>query len=836
MRSGEAPGGIPRLHVLWWGALVLLLAAGPALPQGRTADPARESGAAAAPAAIPVAEVARQAGEVADLLRSVDGTLAPSPRIESIEAELPALSARLAARLDQTRKTLDAEPSLGALDGLTEAWQSSRLTMAAWVEALTAQAIRLDEQGARLGSLKETWTRTRQSVRAAGAPGGVLERVDAVLAAIETARPRVEAARAATLVLQDRVARELSRCEDALVEVAQARRRAAGDLFVRDRPPIWQVRPHTLSHAAAELRSTVEAQRVATGQLIRDRSDDIAVRAGLVLVLAGALWLARRRARGQGPAAAVTRLGPLLEHPLAAAIVLGLLASMWIQSEGPRVARTFAEIGALVPLVLILRGLVAPQVLPGVYALAAFFLVDRLRGLVIGLPLFEHYLLLLEMLAAAGALWWFIRRGRARALVAGMGSVIGPTVRVALGLALAGFVVAFVSAFFGHMSLARLVASGIFASGYLALMLEVGRRLASALVSFALRVRPLGGLGMVELHRPRLEQRAHAILHALAVIVWVVGTLDYFALLMPSWEWTRRILGAELTRGAFSISLGDVIAFALTVWLAFLLSSLVRFVLKEEVFPHVNLEPGLPYALTTVAQYVIVSVGFIIALLVLGVNLDRVTVLGGALGVGVGFGLQSIVNNFVSGLIVLFERPVRVGDAVQIGDIQGEVRRIGIRSSTVVSGEGAEVIVPNSMLVAQPVVNWTPTVFRRRLDIPVNVAYGTAPEDVLKVLTDVAGAHPDVAAQPPPEAFFLGFGDSALRFELRSWTARLDRHFAVKSELGVAVYAALRKAGMTIPFPQQEVRLHREPPAPADDATMPGQNHAPGRSPEGGRA
>jgi small-conductance mechanosensitive channel len=235
-------------------------------------------------------------------------------------------------------------------------------------------------------------------------------------------------------------------------------------------------------------------------------------------------------------------------------------------------------------------------------------------------------------------------------------------------------------------------------------------------------------------------------------------------------------------------------------------------------------------------RYAIVCVGIIVALLVLGVNLDRVTVLGGALGVGVGFGLQNIVNNFVSGLIVLFERPVRVGDAIQIGDIQGVVRRIGIRASTVTGWEGAEVIVPNSMLVAQQVINWTPSVYRRRLDIPVNVAYGTAPEEVLKVLADVATAHPDVAAAPPPEALFLGFGDSALRFELRSWTARLDRHVAVKSELGVAVYAALRKAGMTIPFPQQEVRLHRAPAGPADDTTMPDQDQEAGRPPDGGRA
>jgi potassium-dependent mechanosensitive channel len=226
------------------------------------------------------------------------------------------------------------------------------------------------------------------------------------------------------------------------------------------------------------------------------------------------------------------------------------------------------------------------------------------------------------------------------------------------------------------------------------------------------------------------------------------------------------------------------------------------------VFPRLNLRPGLPYALLSLVKYAIVSLGFILALLALGINLNRVTVLGGALGVGVGFGLQNIVNNFVSGLILLFERPVRVGDAVQIGDVQGEVRRIGIRATTVRAWEGAEVIVPNSQLIADRVTNWTPADYRRRLDIPVNVAYGTAPDKVLQVLVEVAKGHPDVIALPAPVALFLGFGDSALQFQIRAWTNRLDRHLMVRSELGVAVYAALQEAGFSIPFPQQEVRIH----------------------------
>jgi small-conductance mechanosensitive channel len=317
---------------------------------------------------------------------------------------------------------------------------------------------------------------------------------------------------------------------------------------------------------------------------------------------------------------------------------------------------------------------------------------------------------------------------------------------------------------------------------------------------------------MVENHRSLLERRAHVGLRAVAITAWVAGTLDIFGILESVIAGGRRFLTAELTTGAIRLSVGDVLAFVLTIYAAFLVSSLVRFVLAEDVFPRLQLRPGLPYALSSLLKYAIVFVGFILALAAVGVNLDRITLLGGAFGIGVGFGLQNIVNNFVSGLIVLFERPVRVGDAVQIGDVHGEVRRIGIRSTTVRAWEGAEVIVPNSMLVAERVTNWTPAEPRRRLDIPVNVAYGTAPDKVLKVLTEVAHGHPDVAQTPAPQPLFLGFGDSALQFRLQVWTERLDRHVAIRSELGIAVYAALREAGMSIPFPQHEIRVHHEPP------------------------
>src|SRR5437867_5766928 len=381
--------------------------------------------------------------------------------------------------------------------------------------------------------------------------------------------------------------------------------------------------------------------------------------------------------------------------------------------------------------------------------------------------------------------------------------------RPAARVVLVTFAAAFVVGAAGNMSLGPLLSAGVLGNGYLALVLYAGIRVADGLVAFALRVRPLCVLGMVQRHRPLLERRAHGLLRGLAIAGWAVFALKYFGLWGAAVELTEAALGAHLRRGSLSISLGDVLEFAVTAGAAVLLSGLVPFVLEEDVYPRLQLGRGLAQALSSLLHYGLVLVGFLLALAALGVDLTKITILAGAFGVGIGFGLQTVVNNFVSGLLIVFERRIKVGDAVQIADVAGRVEQLGMRACTVRTWEGAEVIVPNASLIAEKVTNWTLSDRLRRIDVGVGVAYGTPPEKMLDILLAVARAHPLVLPDPAPVALFLGFGDSALRFELRAWIDRFDLWVQTQSELAVALYTALGEAGFEIPLPQHEVRLRR---------------------------
>lgn len=247
-------------------------------------------------------------------------------------------------------------------------------------------------------------------------------------------------------------------------------------------------------------------------------------------------------------------------------------------------------------------------------------------------------------------------------------------------------------------------------------------------------------------------------------------------------------------------------------------SRMGRRVMHSRVLSRTHLEAGQRYALANLFGYVVFLFGLMIGLQTAGLNLSSLTFLGGAVGIGIGFGLQAIVNNFVSGLILLVEHPVRVGDIVEVGQVSGEVMRIGGRSTWIKGPNNSIAIVPNSELVTGRVVNLTAVDDRARVTIEVVVPYGSEPERVQSLLLDVAQAHPQVIPKPAPVVILARLGDNGLRFELQYWTLRRTGAVAdVMSDLNLGILKAFREHGIEIALPQRDVRITTVPGPPAKD-------------------
>jgi small-conductance mechanosensitive channel len=377
--------------------------------------------------------------------------------------------------------------------------------------------------------------------------------------------------------------------------------------------------------------------------------------------------------------------------------------------------------------------------------------------------------------------------------------------------------VAFAAAFFGYFALGWLLTSGVLAGSVYALGLFAFVRVVDGVAALVLNSWPLASLRIVSGFHELFERRIHRVLVWMAVAIWVLRSLHFVGLYEPALDSARTIFWASLRVGAISISVANVVAFVATLVVAYLLSTFIRFVLKEEIYPRIGIERGLSYAVSRLLHYTILGFGFVLGVAALGVSLTQVSILAGALGVGIGFGLQSVVNNFVSGLILLFERPIHVGDTIETGNLLGEVRRIGIRASTVRTKQGADIIVPNAQLITEKVTNWTLSDRLRRIDLSVGLNYGIDPGKAIELLEEVARRQPNVLQHPAPRCLLIDYGDSSINFQLRAWTDQFDDWQLISSDLAAAVYDAVIEAGFQFPFPQREVRLLRD----ADESPVP---------------
>jgi small-conductance mechanosensitive channel len=302
-------------------------------------------------------------------------------------------------------------------------------------------------------------------------------------------------------------------------------------------------------------------------------------------------------------------------------------------------------------------------------------------------------------------------------------------------------------------------------------------------------------------------ERIQTILH----LVIYTNAFIYLFIVWNVYDSSREawsgLLALEYAVGDFSISLKMVVLVALVIYLTTLFSWILQAFVDAQFLTPRGMAFGVRSAFKRLLHYALFTIGFFIAISMAGIGFEKFAIVAGALGVGIGFGLQNIVNNFISGLILLFERPIKVGDIISLEDQWGTVSKIGLRSTVVENFDRAEVIVPNADLIAQKVTNWTLTSTISRVILTVGVAYGSNLTRVLSILDTAGRAHPDVLSDPEPNAIFTGFGESSIDFELRVWISDINKRLSVKSELGQTIDSRFREAGISIPFPQRDLHL-----------------------------
>jgi small-conductance mechanosensitive channel len=568
-------------------------------------------------------------------------------------------------------------------------------------------------------------------------------------------------------------------------------------LFVRDGSPIWgaDLWSDSAQNLVAQSHHSLSRQVQALRGYVERKGSSFVLQGGLFLAIWFGLVRAGRTLRKLGGDEA-SHAARVFDSPVATALVLALLASSWIYPEAPRLFWAIAGAAAIIPTTLVVRKLLDRRLFPVLNALVIFYFVDQLRVVAASQAVLSRLLLMAEMLGGAFLAGWLLGSGRFGTAPEGNRSwrAIGKGCGVALGW----FAAAFIADALGYVSLSKLLGHALLQSAYLALLLYAVVRIIDGLLLSALSVPPLARLGLVKRHQGLLCSRARGVVEWAAILLWAAYVLEALSLRAPVFQDLREVLAATWTVGSFKISPGDVVLFGVTVWASFLVSRILRFVLEEEVYSRVKLAPGLHYSISKMVNYAILVIGFFFGIAMLGFDLTRLTILVGAFGVGLGFGLQNIINNFVSGLILLFERPIKVGDVIQLAGNEGVVKHIGIRASVVRAPNGSEVIVPNGSLISETVTNWTFSDRLRRIDLPVVVACPADASRVMELLKGAAAAQPRVLKDPPPQVLLGSFVGDSMNFELRTWTNQPEDWSQIRSELALAVRATLAEHSIAV--------------------------------------
>ncbi len=308
-----------------------------------------------------------------------------------------------------------------------------------------------------------------------------------------------------------------------------------------------------------------------------------------------------------------------------------------------------------------------------------------------------------------------------------------------------------------------------------------------------------------------LEIKILQILKVCVTLFWAFYFLKMIDLLRPFAEFMNSILTEPYKVGSITFTLGVILTFIAILAVSFLITSFISFLLdgKDVNFKIVKLPKGIPAAISLVIRYFILAFGIVLALSSLGIDLSKFNLMAGALGLGIGFGLQNIISNFISGIILVFERPILPGDTVEVNNLLGTVNKIGVRSSRISTYDGAEVVVPNNNLISNDLINWTLSDTIKRIEIVVGTTYKSDPNEIIKVLTEVANEHQDVLKTPPARALFTDFGESALNFKVLFWV-HFENGLQSKSDVSVAIYNRFKELDIEIPFPQRVIHIPQE--------------------------
>lgn len=710
-------------------------------------------------------------------------------------------------RYNEVKESLKSMSSRELTDE-ERSWGKVREILQSWQEKFNERGIEVEKLRKKTDLMKQQWILTLEEAKQDDAVKELKNIIETTLQDVTKLNDEVRDKQNQLYLNQSNITSFILKVDEVLSLINQENSAIRKSYFKTDAPPIWQLNDTTNINVATRSHFKKNLNEI-TGNLylfLSDNKNKITIQSLVFILLLIVFLLIKQSTRKVISNENNFNVAKkVLSNFFISALIFTLFTSVWFYPIQPIIVGDILRTTVIFlsffifPLLFDKRSIY--YILAGTISLIllneVLFIVDE-KSLFSRLTIYIVAILSITMLL----LFYKYSKKSQQVLKLNYWQFIYYTIPVFIFLLISSII----GNTFGFVDLSNLLLSTTIISVLNAVALLVTSVIINSFIILLFETKLFQRSYIIRDHKNKLTNQITSIITLFLIAFWIQTIIKNFGFKQSFWEWMNNILEMSWSLGATTISLRSILAVIIVIVITVFVLKIVSALLNEELFPRIHLPRGVPGAISMIFRYTIVGFGFYFVLSAAGIDLGKFGLIAGALGVGIGFGLQNIVFNFIAGLVLAFERPIQVGDVIEIGTLMGTVSSIGVRSSNVRTFDGSEVIVPNGNLISKEVINWTLSDRKKRREIQVGVAYGSDPHQVIEILLKAANDHINVLETPAPWATFEGFGDSSLNFKIRFWVP-FDIGLTSKSDIAISIYDALEEAGINIPFPQQDIYI-----------------------------
>ncbi len=768
------------------------------------------------PKLIPTINIIDQIEEAKESIKTAYKTLEQKGVIIEIDSLLPPYSNFIRDQKKSTENFIKAHPNRLKVNILLKKWSGYIDFLNDWQNTINKHAKKNTALADKVSFNKKTWELTYDNAKEKKIPIEILKSVNLVLNEITKLEATISTENNALLKLESKVSLQIVDSKDVIVQLNELKNSEVYDLLYLRHDPIWKFsfEPNEDEKIRKENSESLSKNLTDLIKLIKTSEENLNLYLIIVACIALIiLYLKRQLLKSKiydTSSETVKAKNNLQNFSLSIILFLSFLAAKYTFINTPKLFDDTLSLLALLIITPLIQSNIRELYKKVLFFVVLFYFIDLTKTyLWLTIGQYKLYLLLMAVFVFITTYLIIPTPKKAKSLNIGYFSryiiKAAPILYILCSISI-------ISNILGYTNLTETTLKICTRSGVIVMIFY-----------YLLLITKSATILIVHKHYSKKEvsstktkrkilKRAFKTIRIVMVGLGIILFLKMVDVFQYINQFLNDVLTEAYTVGDVTFTIGSILSFLLILTVSYIITKLISFAFGDDttLFNIISLPKGVPAAISLVIRYFIFAFGIMLALSSLGIDLSKFNLMAGALGLGIGFGLQTVISNFVSGLILVFERPILPGDTVEVDNLLGTVNRIGVRSSNISTFDGAEVVVPNNNLISNNLINWTLSDSIKRLEIKIGTTYNANPNKVLKILSEAALENDTVLKSPPPLPLLNDFGEYSLNFKLRFWVHN-ENGLSARSNVSISIYNKFKEHGIEIPFPQQDIHLKSMP-------------------------